>query len=176
MPITIKDYQEISKIPTGVTYEQDLVKYFNIDTTLTYDEIKIELENKLSAREYELKDTFIHNKIWTYEKDFLDCTFEQWIRLEQLLAEGDNIKNFEKLLAIYCRPASKKWYQRKYKIEKFDLNKQDKIAEELLSLEISIAKEILSAFFLLVIQSMNYIKIHYLNQTIRQKKQSTKNK
>jgi len=162
--LTLKEYMYIQSIPTGSTYESELIKYLGIDQTLTYNEIQEEVADRLAISDYTLKDKFyLHDKWWKYETDFLESTYEQWAKLESLLSDETNRQNLHKILAIYCRPATMKRFSRKFFISKFDLGKQDGIAEELLDLPMSIEKELIRTFFLLAIKSLNYTKIHCLN-------------
>lgn len=173
----IRDYQALTLIPTGATYEAEVAKYFGIDLNQPYEGVQEDITAKLTVPDIKIGTNIFHKgKVWNVEKDFLNCTFEQWIRLETLLAEDKNTANLHKLLAIYCRPAHKRWYQKKYHINKYDLTLQDQLAEDLLDLDMAIAKEIIQGFFLLAIKSMSYIKIHYLNQLRKVKNSSTKPK
>lgn len=162
----VKDYQYIQNIPTGITYELELAKYFKIDITKSVDDVSKEITEMIALKEYKLPEKYItfNNKLWCYEKDILESSFEQWIRLETLTAENDNIKNFHKLLAIYFRPVSiSKIFKRK-NIEDFNLDKQEAIANELLDLPLEIANALIVFFWSLVPEFMLNMQIHYLNQ------------
>jgi len=161
---TLREYMYIQSLATGITYESEIIKYFNIDTTLTYEDIQNELADRMAISDYQLnKKFYLNNKYWMFETDFLEGSYEQWSRLESLLNDN-NTQNLHRILAIYCRPATINKLSRKFTISKFDLNRQEKIANELLDLPMSIEKELISAFFLLGIKCLNYIKIYFLNQ------------
>lgn len=163
--MTIKDYQYLNKLDTGsTTYEYDICKYFNIDTTKSLEEVKLIINKINNIEEYKLEDyiTF-NNRRWYIEKDILDSTFEQWIRLETIISVGDNLKNLHKLLAIYLRPTKRNWYG-KLIIEPFNMDTQDDLANELLDLDISKAQSIILFFYQLVPQFFNHMKIVFLNR------------
>jgi hypothetical protein len=161
----LKDYQAINLIPTGATYEFDLAKYFKIDTNKSIYKVRDEIKEKITVPDWKFSEEIDFNgKKWKVENDLLSSTFEQWIRLETLIAEDDNIKNLHKLLAIYLRPVIKnKWYK-KPAIEPFILDKQDDYAEELLELPVEIASSLVLFFYQNVPKYLNAIKIHYLNE------------
>lgn len=164
----IRDWQYIATLETGATYETKIIDYFKIDTSQTAEEIQEEITLCLSYNEdYQLKRYFnLHGKVWVFERELLDCTFEQWIRLETLTSEEKNLENLHRILAIYCRPTKRKLFKRK--IEPFDLEKQDKIAEELLDLPMEIANALVLFFWNLVPRYTNYIKIPFLTQLNQQ--------
>ena len=159
--MNIKQYQEICKLdPTGLTFDYSTAKILNIDTDKPMHTIVNKIQNALNIKKKDLKYKYWFNgRYWKVDKDILESTFDQWTRLELLISEEDNLSNFHKLLAIYFRPCNIFG-----KIEPFDLNKQDKIAEELLELPMEIANEMILFFYLNVIECMNYIKIAYLNK------------
>ena len=163
--MTLKQYQEINLIPTGTTYEFELAKYFNIDTNEGIEDVRRKLKKELEIKEYKLGETFTFNgKAWYIEKELMDATFEQWTTLELLVAEGDNLKNLHKILAIYCRPMEQGKFLRRKRISKFRLDKHEELAQELLHLPIDITQTLVLFFYQSVIQSLNYIKIAFLNQ------------
>lgn len=162
--MNIRQYQYISTLNTGDTakYEEEIIDYFKIDKTLTPEKVQVELEKKLEVKAKDIKKNykFLLNKKWyKLENDFLESSYEQFVRLDILLAENKNINNLHKLLAIYCRPVN--WYG---KIKKYNLRDQDKIAEELLNLDMGIAQSIMVFFYLNAMKCLKYTKIHYLNE------------
>ena len=163
--MTIKDYQYINLIPTGSTYEYEICKYFNINTDRSKDEVRKDLSKKIEVKDWVMeKPEFVFSgRTWMIEKDFLDCTFEQWIRLETLIAKENNLENLHKLIAIYCRPTTKKW-NGKTIIKPFILREQEHIANELLNLPIDIAQTIIVFFYHIVKMSLRNIVIPSLNQ------------
>lgn len=164
--MNIAQFQHISKLDTGsTTFEQELIDYFQINKKQDLDKVASDLQNAMTIKPYELKGNIIkyNGKTWVIEEPFLEKTYEQWKRLEITIAEGDNIKNLHRLLAIYLRP--KKWFR----IEPFDLKTQTEIENELLGLDVSIANAIMSRFFLSVTKRMRNINIFYLNQMKKQK-------
>ena len=162
----LKDFQAINLIQTGATYESDLAKYFAIPTDQALEKVREKLKEKLEIPEWKFSEEFDFNgKRWRIENDLLESTFEQWVRLETLISEDDNMKNLHKLLAIYLRPVIKQKLFKKARIEPFNLDKQDEYAFEILELPIEIANSLLLFFYQNVPRYLNYIKIHYLNQT-----------
>lgn len=161
----IRDYQYISSLNTGsTTYEYELAKYFNIDTTKTIEDVRKELVKCLETKEYKLgKTIYFNKKEWLVEQDILDSTFEQWVLLETILSEDNNINNLHKLIALYLRPVIRKGIFKKKVIEPFNMNNHDKISIELLDLPIEIANALIVFFWNLVPEYMNNIKTHYLN-------------
>lgn len=163
--MNIRQWQQINLIPTGNTYEYEMSKLFNLDINRSIEDVRKDINKIIEIKEYKLKNKVIfHNKTWKWETDLIESTFEQWIRLDQLLAEEDNIKNLHKLLAIYFRPC---W---KGKIHKYNLNEQDKVSEELLDLDVNIATALMVFFYHLVALSMNFIKIPFLKQKMKEEK------
>jgi hypothetical protein len=149
------------KIDSGSTnYEEQLVDYFKLDRTKKWSESLEELEKLITITPVEIKKSKIkiNNKIYKIEKDLLDSSFEQFVRLDNLIAENDNVNNLHKLLAIYLRPV--KWFQ----IEKYNLKTQDIIAEELLQMDMNIAQGLLLFFSQYANKYMDNINISYLNR------------
>ena len=150
----VRDFIYISSIPTGITYEQDLIKYFNINSNQSVEDVVKEINLRTKVRTIPVPKQFkLNGKKWFVDQDLMDGTFEQFIRLEQLLAQGNNLINLHKLLAIYCRPT-----------KKFIMDDQDILAEELLELNMEIAQAIMFFFYQNALNSINYMKIAYLNQ------------
>lgn len=156
----VKDFQYINSISGSTNYEELILTHFNISKNQTIEKVQLELESALKINPREIKGNFIrfNKKKWGIEKDLLECTYEQFNRLEMLLAEEKNIENLHKLLAIYVRP--RKWF----KIEKFNLKRQDDIAKELLELDMNIAQGLILFFYLNATKSFLNINISYLNQ------------
>lgn len=176
--MNIEQYQHIMSFDTGsTTYEYEIAKYFGIDVNRNMDDVMDDLTKTLQMKDVGFKVDVpfrFNGKEWIVEKDILDATFEQWVRLETILSEQDNLKNLHKLLSIYFRPSVKKMF-RKPKIEKFDLNKQDEYSEELLKLPIEIANELMVFFYSNVPMYINSMKIQYLNLINREKNSYIKN-
>ena len=166
--MTIKQYQQINKMDSGSTmFEAELADIFQIEKDDTIENIRTKLNELMKVNEYKLKNkVYFNNKVWKWENDFLDQTFEQWIRLEQILAENDNIKNLHKLLAIYFRPCN--WFG---KMVKYKLSEQEEFSNELLELDMSIGTALMVFFWNVAIESMNYIRIHFLNQMNQNQKE-----
>lgn len=162
--MTIRDYQLIKTLDTGsTTYEYDLATYFKIDTTKDNEYVVNELNKVLKIDDYEIKEGFyLNGKEYIIQKDLLDNSYDQWVRMELILSKNDNLDNIHKLISIYCRPTVRNWYGKKI-IEPFILLKQDDIAEGLLDLDISIADALLVFFYQSVPTFMNNITVHYLN-------------
>jgi len=159
--MNVKQFQEISQIKSGATYEEELISYFKIDKNQTLDKVSKDLESALQITPLSRLMNYIKvgTKFYTYEKDLLECTYEQFSRLDMILSEENNIMNLNKLLAIYFRPVN--LFGR---IKKFNLKTQDFIAEDLLKLDMNIAQTLILFFYQDANKSLDYIKIHYLNQ------------
>lgn len=165
--MTIKEYQEISLLDSGsTTYEKDLANIFSIDLDENINEVRGDILKSLQFKEYTLgKRIWFNGRYWKWEKDLLDQTFSQWVRLDQMLSLGDNIKNLHKLIAIYFRPCN--YFG---KIRKYNEREQEELSEQLLESDYVKAQSLMVFFYLNVKQSMNYIKIPFLNRL--NKKQS----
>ena len=153
----IRDYQFINLLDlTGLTYEEDIINYFNIDKSLTITEINEEVRKITTISTKKLKGSYFwfNKKIWRIEKDMINLSYEQFARLDRLIAEGDNTANLHKLLSIYVRPLFKK----------YSIKTQEKIYDQLLDLDMSITQSILNLFFSLASKYTQNIVIHYLNQ------------
>jgi len=157
----VKDFKKISLLDTGsTTYELDLIKYFKIDTTKTIDEVGEQLKKcmEITPTTKFKKYYWFNKKLWKVCFPFTDESFDQWARLETILAENNNLQNINRLLALYFRPV--KWYG---KVKKFDLNTQEPIEEDLLDLDMNIANGLLLFFSIVAFKYMNNIRAHYLN-------------
>lgn len=158
----LKDFQYINTLDSGsTTYEQSLIEYFKIETNQSIDKVRIDLQKCITIKPFDLKkNSFkLKGKRYFIEKDFLSCTYEQFSRLDMLLAEGNNIENLHKFLSIYVLPYKYYFFKTKYNIKS-----QDKIYGALLELDMNMAQSILLFFYQNVLKSLNNINIHYLNQ------------
>lgn len=166
--MTIKEYQYIETLNTGETYERELISYFNINTNQSVDKVNIELKNKLLSQPKILKRNWFwfKGKIWIIEKDMINLSYEQFSRLDIILAENKNIENLHKLLSIYVRPL----------FRKYNIKTQEKIYNQLLDLDMGITQSIINLFFSLAQKSLNNITISYLNQMKKLSNQSIENK
>lgn len=168
--MTIKDYIFITK--SGRT-EKEILNYFKIDQSQTIQKVSTDLKIKMvippvsSVKRY----TRIGNTIFKIEKNLSELSYEQFNRLETLLAEDDNVSNLHKLLSIYVRPIN--WYGG---IQKYNFNKQEKIYDKLLNMDIGVANSILQFFFLNAVSYMKNINISYLNQKKRMEMEYIQNK
>ena len=153
----IFEYQYIHSLDSGATdYEFKIIEYLKIDQSQSWDKVKKDIEDhlKINPREIRHKYLKIGRRIFKIQKEFLQSSFEQFVRLDMLLAEEDNVKNLHKLLAIYVRPL----------FSKFNLKTQDKIENYLLNLDMSIAQGLIVFFSLNATKSLRNINISYLNQ------------
>jgi hypothetical protein len=167
----IRDYKYISTLNTGsTTYEMDLIKYFGISTDQTIDEVSNELKKKLNIEEPDniKKYYWFKKKLWKVCTPFQDETFDQWARLETILAEDNNLQNINRLIALYFRPV--KWYG---KVKNFDMNTQEQIEEDLLDLDVNIGQKLLLFFSIVGFKYMNNIRAYYLNLTKMTQKELT---
>lgn len=157
----------MTSIETGATFEDKLIEYFKIDTHQPIDKVREDLEKITTIKEdVECKyNQWFNKKRWHLQLPFLDATYDQWSRLESLLAEEDNINNLHKLLAIYFRP--KKFYLFR---TKFNMKSQDKIEQELLDYDIDKAKQMLLFFSHNATRYLRNMNISYLNMMKQQTK------
>jgi len=165
----VKDYQFLCSLDSGsTTYEVDLIRYFNIDTTETPENVRKKLLEVIKYEPKPIKETYIiSGKTYGVEKELLDCQFEQFIQLDKILAEERNVDNLHKLLAIYLRPSKKKLFWNR--IEPFDINKQEQIANELLEMNFDEALGAILFFYQNALNTiMKNIKTSYLNKQSQQ--------
>lgn len=158
----LKDFQYLNTLDSGsTTYEQNLITYFKIDTNQSITKVQSDLQKCLEIKPYEIKKNYIKLKGKRYfiEKNFLDCSYEQFSRLEMILSENKNVENIHKLLSIFIRPYKYFIFKSKYNIKE-----QDDIYNALLELDMDMAQSILLFFYQNVLKSLNNINIHYLNQ------------
>lgn len=164
----IKDYQFLHSLDSGSTsYETDLIDYFKINRNQSYDKVIEELNLKLFIKNNEFTGDSIKvgKKVFKVEKDFLECNYEQFVRLEMLLAEENNIHNLHKLLAVYFRPRKFNYLKLRWDIEFFDLKKQDEISEYIKeNMDVDDAQSLLVFFYQLGIKCFRNMNIYYLNQ------------
>jgi hypothetical protein len=160
--MTIKQYQDLMLLDSGsTTYEYEVVKCMNLKMNLKIEDIQELLKRELEIKEYIIKNNrfYFNKKLWSIDKDFLDGSFEQFIRVEQLVAEENNIQNLHTLFAIYCRPMKYKFIK-----QKFDSKMLEDIEKELLELPMDIAQAVLLFFYHVVQEYMRYITIPFLNK------------
>lgn len=163
----VKDFQYINSLDSGsTTYETDLIEYFHLDISKSYTNIQKELAEVLQAEPVtSLPDKIkLNGKWYGVEKDLLECEFEQYIQMDKIIAEDDNIKNLHRLLAIFVRPLNRNWIGKLNKLEKYDIKKQDYISNDLLELDINIGLGYMVFFYHLAMNYMKHINISYLNQ------------
>ena len=174
--MVIRQYQQINLINTGsTTYELEVAKVLNIKTDRSEADVRADIKRELLIPDYKIgKYIYFNKKEWLIEKDLLDSTFEQWIQLEILINKQDNINNLHRLLAIYLRPIRKSKILKRKEIEPYNLEKQEAIANELLDLPLEIAKTLMIFFYQFVVESLNNMKITYLNKMTEQINLSTK--
>lgn len=161
----VKDFQYINTIPTGITYNLEFAKYFNLDLNMTNEEMTSEFEEITKIKKKKLeKYIFVNGKKYIYNNDLKKCSFAQFIQLETLVNENDNVKNLHRLIALFCRPAKRKWFR--YVIEPFDLETQNQIAENILEMEIEDAQELILFFYHLVENYSLNMKLHFLTEMV----------
>jgi len=175
MNMNIKTYQQIASIDTGsTTYDEQIITILGIDKNQTIDKISAEITKLTQITPYTIKrNSFrLNGKRYKIEKDFIELTYEQFTRLDSLIAEEDNIGNLHKLLSIYVRPTD--WFGR---IKPFNLKTQEKIYNELLDMNMDFAQGLMLLFFSNATRCINNINISYLNQIkLMEYNQPTKNK
>ena len=98
------------------------------------------IENKLT-RKFNLK-----GKRYRIISDIYDLNGGQYITLQHLLKDPDKvIDNLHQIMAVFAVPYERKWWG--WKQGKYDSDKHEEIAEEMLSLPVSIAQPLSSFFF-----------------------------
>jgi hypothetical protein len=161
--MNISDFKYITTLDSGNTtqYEKQLIEYFKIDTNQTIEQVGKELEKHMKVEPILITKKYykFNNKLWKVCIPLLDETFDQWSRMETLLAEGDNIRNMNKLLAIYFRPVNILLKQKPFK-----LKYQEKIEEEILNMDMNLANGLMLFFSIRGLKYMNNIKAFSLNQ------------
>lgn len=158
----VSDFKYISSLDSGsTTYETDLIKYFKISTDQTIEKVGEDLKKVMDIVPIEKVKGYywFKKKLWKLCIPLQDETFDQWARMETILAEENNVQNINRLLAIYFRPV--RWYG---KVRKFSLKTQEKIEEDLLDLDMNIANGMMLFFSIVGFKYMNNIKVFYLNQ------------
>ncbi len=170
--MTIRDYQLITN--TGTTEEQ-IITHFKIDKSKSIDYVQNKLKEfvTIDTKVYVKRYIRLNGKLYKIEKNLQKLSYEQFSRLEMILAENNNVENLHKLLAIYIRPVNIF-----FRIRKYDMQEQEKIANELLNLDMSIAQSIINFFFLYGMNYMKNINISYLNlmKKMMKENQHIKNK
>ena len=172
--MTVKDFQFINTLNTGDTmFIYKVSDYFHLPTDVdieTMNEIITNLIKYTITNDIKTDKIIINKKKYGLEKDLLNCTFSQYMRLDALLNENNNIANLHHLLAIYIRPIKRKWFKKS--IELYDVNKQEEIAEDILTMEIGDALSKLLFFYQKGLRYLNNGNISYLNQLKKMKKQN----
>ena len=159
----IKDYQTLALIPTGSTYMIKVAEYFGLDTNLEIDIITEMISNLTKLKEKELKEyVVVKGKKYIWEKNLKKVSIAQFTQLETILAENDNVKNINSLLAIFCRPY-KRFILKRY-IQPYTDKDQENIANDFLEMEMEDAQALLLFFYQYVEDYMLNMKILYLAQ------------
>ena len=160
--MTIKDFQYINSIPTGSTYLLEVSKYFGLDTNLPPDVLEEMINNLMIIKEIPLKKYIkVKGKKYTYEKDLKKVGFNQFIILESLIAEEDNVKNLNFLIALFCRPVKRKWFR--LIISPFDELDYELDCNNLLEMNMEDAQALILFFYHYVEGCSQNMKIHCLN-------------
>ena len=164
--MTIKQYQEISILETGATFDENVCRILNIKLDQTIFKIKEEIANAFKiTNTKEKKKQKLNGKWYIAEDDLLECTYEQFVELDRIMAEDDNVKNLHRLLAIYFRPRTFSMKKFKFVPEKFDMNKQETISNYIRDyMDIGDANSLIFFFYLSATKCSKYINISYLNQ------------
>lgn len=163
----IKQYQEMYALDSGsTTYELDMCKILGIDINKNIKEVRNEVANKVKNIKKEFNNRIKLNGTWYMaDEDFLECTFEQFVELDRILAEEDNINNLHKLLAIYLRPMKFNVRKLKHTALHFDIKHQEYISNELKEhMEMDDANSYILFFYQNATRSLRYMSISYLNQ------------
>ena len=165
--MTIKQYQDILILNSGATdYEVQICSILDIPLNKKIEEIKFEIEKALKVNTTEFKKKLkVNGKWYMAEEDMLECTYEQFVELDRILAEGDNIQNLHRLISIYFRPRKfsfKKW---KYMVERFDIKHQEKISKDIQEhMNMEEANGLILFFYQCATESLKNMNIFYLNQ------------
>jgi hypothetical protein len=177
----LKDFIYINSIPTGKTYNEKVLSYFNypIDD-LPEKEINRKVNNLTNIEIKEIKGNKLKiGKKWFYiERDITSATHGQFIEMETYLIDNSSfISNLNEVLAIYVRPRKWSWKKLRYVIEKWDPNKKERNSKSLLDMNVGIALGLNVFFYQNAHNSITNIKRFYLTkmtQQINQTIQSTK--
>lgn len=176
----IYQYQQINNLDKDdPMWDYEVCKILKIDTNKPITDVRRDIVKEMDrvGKSKDIKNMMkIGNRLWISEVDFLDASFEQFVELDRLLAEEDNINNLHKLLSIYFRPAVFSIKKLKYVPKKFSLEEQEKLYTILKNeMEIDDAQSLMLFFYQLIIKHMRYINIYYLNE-MKKKNSLTKSK
>lgn len=165
--MTIQQYQNIVLLDSGsTTYEADICKILNINMNRNIKDVKVDIEKQMKLLTTEFKKKLkVNGKWYMAEEDILECSYEQFVELDRILAEEDNINNLHRLLAIYFRPRKFNFRRMKWQPTPFDMKNQEQIAKELQSyIGIAEANGLVVFFYQTASKSLKYINISFLNQ------------
>lgn len=164
----LKHYQYINTLDGGSTlYNDYLINYFEVSRNQSYDKVIEDLNKKMfiEIKDFNKNKVKVGDKMFIVEKDFYECSYEQFSRLDTILAEENNTANLHKLISIYCRPRIFNWKKLKWDIEPFNLKNQEDISEYLKeNMLMEDAHAIMIFFCQNVKLSLQNINIYCLNQ------------
>lgn len=164
--MTVKQYQEIHKLDEGSdTYEVDICKVLNINIARPIDEVRKDLKDIMVIETSNVVGSYkLNGRVYKVESDLLESTYEQFVELDKILAEDDNIGNLHKLISIYFRPTRFNIFKMKRVPITFNLKEQDKIYNEIQEhLDIKVANSVILFFYQIATKSLRHINISYLN-------------
>jgi len=172
--MTIRDYIYLNQIQTGDTkaHNFEVLDYFKIDySKMKVKEVysKVKELTDIKVNDIKKNKIKINGKWFMIERDITKSTFGQFIDLESYLLDNNYLINhLNEVLAIYVRP------RKRYRIEKWAVEKKEKNAEWLLDMDINDAFGLNVFFCQNAEHSIKNMKRHYLNKKMMELNQMTK--
>lgn len=155
--MNVNEYIKYLMIEKDNLNEFELGKIFNLDIRVfsDLDLFRKEIERRVKIEEYILPEDGqikFHDKFWYLDQNIAETTIEQWAIMSEELSQGIEINT--RLVAIYFRPVG----------EKFNAERLNDIAEELLDMNISMFISLNKLFFYLGTKLLRNTTHLYLNQ------------
>ena len=159
----IRNYQAIDRLDSGsTTYFLDIAKILQIDLSCTPAEIQEELGERVKYKSITLEERFSFKDKWYWiEKDLTKLQYIQFVLLEQYI-DDDVVQNLHNIIALFCRPEIKSWFRRK--VEPFNQDTHEALANEFLDLDMSVANALIVFFWELGNHSLRHMRIQFLNK------------
>lgn len=166
--IKLKDYQKLHSIDSGQTETEltiQLCELIGLNTqNLTKEEVKSKIQEYISSIIVSRKKhpyIRLNGKRYKVDTELTKLKFAQFILLDQYMKDV-NEKNVSdkthKLISIFIRPTRFYFFPKK-----FNTNDVEKISNDVLDLEISIALNLINVFFYVIVNGLKSGVIESLN-------------
>lgn len=166
--VTVKQYQEFCKIPSGSTqmeYNKTIASLIGLDVNkLTSSEIDTKVKEWLSRITIsKLKKDYIKlgRKWYKVDRDLYSLAFSQWIYFDDTMRGADKSNTHEImhfLIATFTRECRfYKFFPKEFNIN--NIEKNAKIVQEKLNIETAL--ELINFFFWSIIHSINNTQVEY---------------